>query len=86
MEAEDSSAFTVVLETTEPFGPEIQILHEEADEAREAALRALHQWHNEDYTPTTRIEELEDGSVRVLAVLEGHSVPALRRTPSQELG
>lgn len=85
MEAEDSSAFTVVLETTEPFGPEIQVLHEEADEAREAALRALHQWHNEDYAPATRVEELEDGSVRVLAVLEGRNEAVLKRSPSQNL-
>jgi hypothetical protein len=85
MGSSDEAAFTIVLETTEPFGPEIQVLHEEGGSGREAALRALHHWHGEDFAPTTTIEELEDGSVRVLAVLEGHSDATLVRTPSQKL-
>jgi len=36
--------FTVVLETNEPFGPETRVMHEEASDAEEAALRALHHW------------------------------------------
>jgi hypothetical protein len=85
MENNDEAPFTVVLETTEPFGPEIQVLHVNAEDPREAALRVLYHWHGEDFTPTTTIEELEDGSVRVLAVLEGHSDATLVRTPSQKL-
>jgi hypothetical protein len=46
METEDASPFTVVLGTTEPFGPKVQVVHEEARDAREADLRALHHWHN----------------------------------------
>jgi hypothetical protein len=85
METEGASPFTVVLEATEPFGPEVQVLHEEACEAREAALRALHHWHNQEFAPTTTVEELEDNSVRVLAVLEGRSEAVLTRGTSQEL-
>ena len=83
--ATDTQLFTVVLETTEPFGPEVQIMHEEAHDAREAALRSLHHWHTLEYDPTTTIADLEDGSVRVMAVLDGHSTPVLTRTPAQQL-
>jgi hypothetical protein len=79
------SNYTVILETTEPFGPEVQVMHQEAEDAREAALRALHDWHTLDFEGTTRIEELEDGSVRVLTVLKGHNEAVLTRNPSQKL-
>jgi len=81
----DLHPFTVVLETTEPFGPEVQIMHEEATDGREAALRALHHWHTLEYTPTTTIADLEDDSARVMAVFEGHTTPVLTRTPAQQL-
>lgn len=65
------TSFTIVLETKEPFGPETRIMHEEAEDAEEAALRALHRWHNDmDFDPTNQVGELEDGTARVLAVLE----------------
>jgi hypothetical protein len=38
-----------------------------------------------EFDPNNTIEELEDGSVRILAVLEGHSDVALTRNPSQKL-
>lgn len=79
------SPYTVILETAEPFGPEVQVVHEKAEDAGSAALRALHHWHNAEFSPNVEIQELEDGSVRVLAVLEGHSEVALARNPSQEL-
>ena len=86
MEAESMSAFTVVLETTEPFGPEIRVMHEQAEDASEAALWALHHWHNDvDFQPNTEIAELEDESVTVLAVLHGHCEKALERSPSGTL-
>ena len=74
----DHSVFTVILETNEPFGSETRIIHEEAKNTEEAALRALHHWHNDlEFDPKNKVEELEDGSARVLAVLEGHSDAAL---------
>ena len=82
----DPASFTVILETNEPFGPETRVMYEEAEDAEEAALRALHHWHNDmDFDPTNTIEELEDGTARVLAVLEGHCEKALVRSPSQQL-
>jgi hypothetical protein len=78
--------FTVFLEANEPFGPETRVMHEEASDAEEAALRALHHWQNNmEFDPNNTIEELEDGSARILAVLEGHSDVALTRNPSQKL-
>ena len=85
MEETDTSTFTVVLETREPFGPEIQVIHEEATDGEEAALRAMHDWHNRDFNPNVKVEELEDGTARVLAVLEGECETALVRNPSQQL-
>jgi hypothetical protein len=86
METESLSPFTVVLETTEPFGPEVRTMHEDAADARQAALRALHHWHNDmDFNPNNTIEELEDGTARVLAVLEGHTGKELARNPSGQL-
>jgi hypothetical protein len=85
METDDTPAFTVVLEITGPFGPEIQVLREKGEDAREAARRALHRWHDEDYVPTTTVEELEDGSTHVLAVLEGESKALLTRKSSRGL-
>lgn len=86
METESPSPFTVVLETTEPFGPEVRVMHEEAEDASDAALRALHHWHNDmDFQPNTEIEELEEESVTVLAVLYGHCEKALERSPSGAL-
>jgi hypothetical protein len=77
---------TVILETNEPFGPEIRVMHEEAESAKEAALRALHHWHNDmEFDPTNTIEELEDRTARVLAVLKGHCEKALARSTSQQL-
>ena len=63
METDAPPTFTVVVETTGPLGPEIQVLREEGEDAREAAVRTIHRWHDEDSVPTTTIEELEDGSV-----------------------
>jgi hypothetical protein len=77
--------FTVVLETTESFGPEVQVLQETAEDARTAASRALHDWHGREFVPTMNIEELEDNSVRVLAVLQGHTEALLARSPSGKL-
>jgi hypothetical protein len=77
--------FTVVLETTEPFGREIQVIQEEAADGEEAALRAMHHWHNREFDPNVEIEELEDGTAWVLAVLHGHNETALVRNPSQNL-
>jgi hypothetical protein len=81
----DPSPFTVVLETTEPFGHEIQVMHEEAADGEEAALRAMHHWHNQEFDPNVEVEELEDGTARVLAVLHGRNETALVRNPSQKL-
>ncbi|MCS4044567.1 hypothetical protein GGQ00_003027 [Salinibacter ruber] len=78
-------AFTVVLETTEPFGPEVQAMQVKAENPNRAALRSLHHWHNREFNPRVDVADLEDGSARVLAVLKGHSEVALMRNPSQEL-
>jgi hypothetical protein len=49
-------------------------------------LYALHNWHNGmDFDSNNTIEELEDGTARVLAVLEGHSRVVLTRSPSDRL-
>jgi len=46
----------------------------------------LHHWHNDmDFNPNNTIEELEDGTARVLAVLEGHTGKELARNPSGQL-
>ncbi len=42
METDDTPALTVILETTGPLGPEIQVLHKEGEDAREAAVRTIH--------------------------------------------
>lgn len=81
----DTSPFTVVLETTEPFGHEIQVMHEEATDGEEAALRSMHHWHNQEFDPNVEVEELEDGTTWVLAVLHGHNETALVRNPSHKL-
>lgn len=84
--SEVAGTHTVVLETNEPFGPETRAMHVEAEDGKEAALRALHNWHNDmDFNPNNTIEELEDGTARVLAVLEGHSDVVLTRGPSAKL-
>lgn len=57
----------------------MQVAGEEACKAREAAPHALHYWHNQEFAPTTTIEELEGSSVRVFAVFEGRSGAALTR-------
>lgn len=86
METESLLPFTVVLETNEPFGPETRIMHEKGADPEEAALRALHHWHNDmDFDPANRIENLEDGTARVLAVLKGHTEKKLVRNPSGQL-
>jgi hypothetical protein len=86
MESSSLSPYTVVLETTEPFGPETRIMHEKGVGPEEAALRVLHHWHNDmDFDPGNRIKDLEDGSVRVLAVLQGHAEKKLVRNPSGRL-
>ena len=81
------SPFTAILETHEPFGSEVQPMRVEANDAREAASRALHNWQNGmDFCPITDvIDDLEDGTAVVLAVMDGHSAPLLRRTPSGSL-
>lgn len=86
MEIKSQSPFTVILETTEPFGPEVRIMHEEAEDVSEAALRALHHWHNNmEFQPDTEIEEHEDLTVTVLAGLHDHCETALERSPSGTL-
>lgn len=77
--------FTVVIETGEPFGPEVQVLRETAEGTSKAAARALRAWHNRDFEPSAEIMRLEDESARVLAVLRGHSETGLRRIPSGRL-
>jgi hypothetical protein len=81
------SPFTAILETHEPFGSEVQPMRVEANDAREAASRALHNWQNGmDFCPITDvIEDLEDGAAAVPAVLDEHGAPLLRRTPSGSL-
>lgn len=85
MATDDGTPFTVVLETSGPFGLESRVFHEEADEAEEAARRALYRWHGDEYAPTTTVEEIEDDSVHVLAVLEGQSEAVLTRKASSGL-
>jgi len=77
--------FTVVLETREPFGPEIQVLRIEAEDARNAAIQALCDWHSIDCDETTTVADLEDGSAHVLAVFATHVEAALTRNPAQQL-
>jgi hypothetical protein len=61
-------------------------MHEEAESAKETAPCALYHWHsNMKFDPTNTIEELEDRTARVLAVLKGHCEKALARSTSQQL-
>ena len=85
MAADDGTPFTVVLETSGPLGLEIRVFHEEAGEAKDAARRALYRWHEDEYAPKTTIEELEDDSAHVLAVLKGQSEAVLTRKASSGL-
>jgi len=86
MESTSRDPFSVVLETTEPFGPEVQIMHVTAAAPEDAAAQALRNWHNTgEYAQALNVTELEDGTVRVLAVLRGYAETALTRTPSAEL-
>jgi hypothetical protein len=74
-------SYTVVLETTEPFGPEVQVMHEEAEGPRTAALRALCHWQSAEFNPNVEVEEIEDGSVRILRFLKDTATllsPAIR--------
>lgn len=60
-------------------------MHEEAENAEEAALPAPHHWHNDmEFDPTNTIQELEDGTAQVLAA-EGTLRKALAQSPSQQL-
>ena len=86
MDAPARAPFSVVLETTEPFGPEVQVMHVTACAAEDAAAQALRTWHNTgEYAEVLTIPELEDGTVRVLAVLRGYAETVLTRTPSAKL-
>jgi hypothetical protein len=78
-------AYTILLETREPFGPEVQVIHEESQDPRSAAKQALHDWHGTPFNANTKIEKLEDDTVRVLAVLEGAANKALTRSTSGKL-
>jgi len=75
---DQTPTFTFILKTSEPFGPEILVLHDKGVDVREAALPALHHWHDEDYALTAKIEELEGKSLHVLVVLEGESDAVLK--------
>lgn len=78
--------FSIVLETTEPFGSEVQVMHVTAVTPEDAAAQALRDWHNTGaYAEALDVTELEDGTVRVLAVLHGYAETALTRTPSNRL-
>ena len=61
-------------------------MHKKGADPEEAALRALHHWNNDmEFDAANRIEDLEDGTARVLAVVKDHAEKRLIRTPSGQL-
>lgn len=76
--------YTIVLESNSSLGPGVEIVHEEAADASEAALRALHKWLGESYDPETELNDLEMRAY-VLAVLRDRAQQALRRVPPGRL-
>lgn len=82
MSESETQPYTVILEATGPLGPGVQVVHQEAAGASEAALRALQEWLGEPYDPDVELHELEMRAY-VLAVLHGGQ--ALRRVPPGRL-
>ena len=82
--SQKTNPYTVVLEANGPFGPGVQVLHQEAIDANEAAFSALHDWLGEPQDPDAKLHEIERRAY-VLAVLNGHVDHALRRMPPGEL-